>query len=176
MRPSCAFWLGWGCGPERSLASRSTTSTGGPGNCASPGRADESSGFPCSLMWEAIAAYLADGRSRTSRSRMVFLKVVAPFGPISADVVATVMYFACDRAGIPRFGPHRLRHMVATETPNERSCMGCIIPRKARGRRHRGSGTGLADDGMQCLARNRRSALSCEGLVAADTTMSHQLL
>jgi len=107
---------------------------------------------------------------------MVFLKVVAPFGPISADVVATVMYFACDRAGIPRFGPHRLRHMVATETPNERSCMGCIIPRKARGRRHRGSETGLADDGMQCLARNRRSALSCEGLVAADTTMSHQLL
>jgi site-specific recombinase XerD len=65
---------------------------------------------------EPIAAYLAGGRSPASRSRMVFLKVVAPFGPISADVVATVVYFACDRAGIPRFGPHRLRHMVATET------------------------------------------------------------
>ena len=65
---------------------------------------------------EATAAYLADGRSPASRSRRVFLKVVAPFGPISADVVATVVYFACDRAGIPRFGPHRLRHMVATET------------------------------------------------------------
>ncbi len=65
---------------------------------------------------EAIAAYLAGGRSPASRSRMVFLKVVAPFGPISADVVATVVYFACDRAGIPRFGPHRLRHMVAAET------------------------------------------------------------
>ena len=65
---------------------------------------------------EAIAAYLAGGRNPASRSRAVFLKVVAPFGPISADVVATVVYFACDRAGIPRFGPHRLRHMVATET------------------------------------------------------------
>jgi integrase len=65
---------------------------------------------------EAVAAYLADGRNPASRSRTVFLKVVAPFGPISADVVATVVYFACDRAGIPRFGPHRLRHMVATET------------------------------------------------------------
>ena len=65
---------------------------------------------------EAIAACLAGGRSPASPSRRVFLKVVAPFGPISADVVATVVYFACDRAGIPRFGPHRLRHMVATET------------------------------------------------------------
>ena len=65
---------------------------------------------------EAIVAYLVDGRNPASRSRTVFLKVVAPFGPISADVVATVVYFACDRAGIPRFGPHRLRHMVATET------------------------------------------------------------
>jgi integrase/recombinase XerD len=65
---------------------------------------------------EPIAAYLAGGRSPASRSRRVFLKVVAPFGPISADVVATVVYFACDRAGIARFGPHRLRHMVATET------------------------------------------------------------
>jgi integrase/recombinase XerD len=65
---------------------------------------------------EAIASYLAGGRSPASPSRRVFLKVVAPFGPISADVVATVVYFACDRAGIPRFGPHRLRHMVATET------------------------------------------------------------
>jgi site-specific recombinase XerD len=65
---------------------------------------------------EPIAAYLTCGRNPASRSRMVFLKVVAPFGPISADVVAAVVYFACDRAGIPRVGPHRLRHMVATET------------------------------------------------------------
>jgi site-specific recombinase XerD len=65
---------------------------------------------------EAIAAYLAAGRSTTSPSRMVFLKVVAPYGPISPSVVGAVVYFACDRAGLPRCGPHRLRHMVATET------------------------------------------------------------
>jgi len=65
---------------------------------------------------EAIAAYLVDGRNTTSPSRMVFLKVVAPYGPISPSVVGTVVHFACDRAGIARCGPHRLRHMVATET------------------------------------------------------------
>jgi site-specific recombinase XerD len=65
---------------------------------------------------EAIAAYLVDGRNTTSPSRVVFLKVVAPYGPISPSVVGTVVHFACDRAGIARCGPHRLRHMVATET------------------------------------------------------------
>jgi integrase/recombinase XerD len=65
---------------------------------------------------EAIAAYLAGGRSKTPGSRMVFLKAVAPYGPISPSVVGAVVYFACDRAGLPRCGPHRLRHMVATET------------------------------------------------------------
>lgn len=64
---------------------------------------------------EAIAVYLVDGRS-TSRCRALFLKVVAPYGPISSSVVGAVVRFACDRSGIPRFGPHRLRHMVATET------------------------------------------------------------
>ena len=65
---------------------------------------------------EAIAVHLVHGRSTTSGSRMVFLKVVAPYGSISPSVVGAVVHFACDRAGIPRFGPHRLRHMVATET------------------------------------------------------------
>lgn len=64
---------------------------------------------------EAIAAYLVDGRS-TSSCRALFLKVVAPRGPISASVVGAVVRFACDRAGVPRFGPHRLRHLLATET------------------------------------------------------------
>jgi integrase/recombinase XerD len=81
---------------------------------------------------EAIAAHLAGGRNPAARSRMVFLKVVAPFGPISADVVATVVHFACDRAGIPRFGPHRLRHMVATETLRA----GASLPEVAQLLRH----------------------------------------
>ena len=64
---------------------------------------------------EAIAVYLVDGRN-TLRCRTVFVKVVAPYGPISSSVVGAVVHFACDRCGMPRFGPHRLRHMVATET------------------------------------------------------------
>lgn len=64
---------------------------------------------------EAISEYLVGGRS-DSGCRALFLKVVAPFGPISSSVVGAVVHFACDRSGVPRFGPHRLRHMVATET------------------------------------------------------------
>jgi len=64
---------------------------------------------------EAISEYLVGGRS-DSGCRALFLKVVAPFGPISSSVVGAVVHFACDRSGVPRFGPHRLRHMAATET------------------------------------------------------------
>ena len=64
---------------------------------------------------EAISEYLVGGRSDPG-CRALFLKVVAPFGPISSSVVGAVVHFACDRSGVPRFGPHRLRHMAATET------------------------------------------------------------
>jgi len=46
----------------------------------------------------------------------LFLKVLAPFGPMSADGINGVVRLACDRAGLPRIGPHRLRHLVATAT------------------------------------------------------------
>jgi integrase/recombinase XerD len=42
------------------------------------------------------------------------LKVLAPAGPISGDVVRGVAKDACVRAGIPLVGPHRLRHTAAT--------------------------------------------------------------
>jgi integrase len=35
---------------------------------------------------------------------------------MSADGMNGVMRLACDRAGVPRIGPHRLRHLVATAT------------------------------------------------------------
>jgi integrase/recombinase XerD len=44
----------------------------------------------------ALASYLHDGRP--------------------ASTVGGVVALACDRAGMARFGPHRLRHLVATET------------------------------------------------------------
>jgi len=44
----------------------------------------------------------------------LFLKVLAPAGPISGAVVCGVVHDACVRAGIPPVGPHRLRHTAAT--------------------------------------------------------------
>ena len=62
-----------------------------------------------------LVTYLSDGRP-ASRYRAVFLKVKAPYAPITPATVGGVVALACDRAGMARFGPHRLRHMVATET------------------------------------------------------------
>jgi integrase/recombinase XerD len=64
---------------------------------------------------EALAAYLCDGRP-ASPHRAVFLKVTAPYGPVTRATVGGIVALACDRAGLARFGPHRLRHLVATET------------------------------------------------------------
>jgi site-specific recombinase XerD len=64
---------------------------------------------------EALVSYLRDGR-RASLWRAVFLKVVAPYGPLTPSAIAGVVTLACDRAGMARFGSHRLRHLVATET------------------------------------------------------------
>lgn len=64
---------------------------------------------------EAVASYLSAGRPPTP-SRALFVKVVAPFGPMSPDGIGAVVRLSCDRAGVPRFGPHRLRHLVGTAT------------------------------------------------------------
>lgn len=64
---------------------------------------------------EAIVAYLVDGRP-TGRGRGLFLGVDAPHASLSRSGVKSVVYHACDRAGLARVGPHRLRHTAATET------------------------------------------------------------
>jgi integrase len=64
---------------------------------------------------EALVAYVCDGRP-VSRHRAVFLKVTAPYGPVTRGTIGGIVALACDRAGLARFGPHRLRHLVATET------------------------------------------------------------
>lgn len=63
---------------------------------------------------EALVAYLARGRARAG-DRRLFLTCVAPRGPIRADLVGDVVERACQRAGLPRVGPHRLRHALAAE-------------------------------------------------------------
>lgn len=60
----------------------------------------------------AIAAYLRHGRPTTER-REVFLRTVAPLGPLSRGGVSFVARRASRRAGLPPIGAHRLRHTLA---------------------------------------------------------------
>jgi site-specific recombinase XerD len=63
---------------------------------------------------QALAAYLRDARPATS-SRRVFLALKAPMRAIRPDLVSDVTRRACQRAGLPSVGAHRLRHALATE-------------------------------------------------------------
>jgi site-specific recombinase XerD len=63
---------------------------------------------------ETLVGYLCAGRPPAS-CRAVFVRARAPHGAISAAAVRSVVHHACDRAGVPRVGAHRLRHTVATE-------------------------------------------------------------
>lgn len=61
----------------------------------------------------ALVAYLRDGRPVTT-SRAVFMRAVAPVGPLSRNGVVFVPRDASKRAGVPVVGAHRLRHTAAT--------------------------------------------------------------
>lgn len=63
---------------------------------------------------DALVAYLSGGRN-PAEARHLFLTCRAPRGPIRADLVGDVVERACKRAGLPRVGPHRLRHALAGE-------------------------------------------------------------
>lgn len=80
---------------------------------------------------EALAVYLCNGRP-ASRHRAVFLKAVAPYGPVTPATIGGIVALACDRSGLARFGPHRLRHLVATETLRA----GASLPEVAQLLRH----------------------------------------
>jgi integrase/recombinase XerD len=63
---------------------------------------------------QAMAGYLSGGRPAPA-SRLLFLRVLAPRDGLSPTGIATVVRAACDRAGLPRAGAHRLRHSAASE-------------------------------------------------------------
>lgn len=63
---------------------------------------------------QAMVASLRD-RCRDGGCRAVFVRTFAPDGALSAKAIGSVLRDACDRAGMPRVGTHRLRHTVATE-------------------------------------------------------------
>lgn len=62
---------------------------------------------------QAVAGYCSRGR-RHGDCRSLFLHVRAPYVGVSASAVRQVVARACDRAGLPRIGAHRLRHATAT--------------------------------------------------------------
>lgn len=77
------------------------------------GRRQDRLPVPCDV-GEALAAYLCEARQPTS-IRQVFLARKAPMRAIRPDLVSDVTRRACERAGVPRVGAHRLRHALATE-------------------------------------------------------------
>lgn len=81
---------------------------------------------------EALVASLRDRRSATAHDEL-FGRVRAPLGPLTAGGIRWVVYSACDRAGIARVGPHRLRHTTATELLRS----GSSLPEIAQVLRHR---------------------------------------
>lgn len=99
------------------------------------GRRDEALPLPVDV-GEAIVGYLRRGRPATTR-REVFVTSRAPTRGLTTDGVTAIVYAACDRAGLPRIGAHRLRHsaacaMVRADVP---------LPEIGQVLRHRDQGT-----------------------------------
>jgi integrase/recombinase XerD len=80
----------------------------------------------------AIAEYLRSARP-PSRERMVFLRTLAPLVGLSPGSVTGIVRSACEAAGVPLVGAHRLRHGVACELLRE----GAALPEIAQVLRHR---------------------------------------
>ena len=62
---------------------------------------------------QAIAAYVTGGRPACS-CPTVFVTIRAPYRQLTPGAVRQIMGRACQRAGLPRLGAHRLRHTLAT--------------------------------------------------------------
>jgi integrase/recombinase XerD len=63
---------------------------------------------------KAVVDYLRHGRPRTT-SRAVFLRLHVPLQGLTPIGVSSLVYRACDRAGVTRVSAHPLRHTAATE-------------------------------------------------------------
>ncbi len=61
---------------------------------------------------EAMADYLLHARPATTSPRL-FVAMKAPFAGLAVSSVTQVVARACERAGVARFGPHRIRHAAA---------------------------------------------------------------
>ena len=77
------------------------------------GNREERLPVPCDV-GESMMGYLREGRPASS-CRSLCLRALAPHVEMSPGAVGMVVALACDRAGRPRVGAHRLRHNTATE-------------------------------------------------------------
>ncbi len=81
---------------------------------------------------EALAAYLADGRPR-STCRTLFLTSHPPQRAMHPHTISGVVRYACARAHLPPVGSHRLRHALASELLR----LGAALPEIGQVLRHR---------------------------------------
>ncbi|MBK9100961.1 MAG: tyrosine-type recombinase/integrase [Austwickia sp.] len=58
--------------------------------------------------------YVLHGRGGRVQGEEVFWTVIDPVQPLSANGVCGTIRQICIKAGVERFGPHRLRHTFAT--------------------------------------------------------------
>lgn len=66
-----------------------------------------------SAVGEVLSDYLMKDRPRCSATA-VFLTARAPYQALTGTCIRAIMGRACERAGLPRLGAHRLRHTLAT--------------------------------------------------------------
>jgi site-specific recombinase XerD len=88
---------------------------------------------------EAIAAYLLRGRPKQTAHREVFLRTVAPIGPLGTNGISGIVSCACVRAGVPIVRAHRLRHTLPCQMANA----GVPLPEITEVLRHRAISTSL---------------------------------
>ena len=78
------------------------------------GKADRRDLLPVPVdVGQALVGYLQ--HRPASSSRAVFLRSLAPAGPVTRKTVHSVVSSACRRAGVAPVAAHRLRHTAATE-------------------------------------------------------------
>ena len=158
---SCCCCRGWGCAPARSPRSGLTTSTGGPGCCSFAGRAAARTCCRCRSMSARRSCPIFVVVRGASVGRCSCASM-APREGLNRCTVAWVVRAACDRAGLPRVGAHRLRHTAATEMlragaslPRSARCCATASKRRRRIRQGRPQGAAIA-----------RAAVAAQGGVA----------